>query len=404
MPRRLWLALALAGLLLAACGEVPTAMPRGTSPATPPGPTSYPPPPTFPTIPPVTAGPEVTVVPTTTPAPTTVPVPVLEYQPVPAELRQGERIAFLRDGNLWLVRPDGSALAQVSTSGNVSAIFGWSWDNSRLLLGVTSQETGQQRAYPWLDLWALSADGSSAQQITQGQSVTFASWSPVDLSFAYVTLEGRPCVVNMEEGESRRLEDARAGFQESAWSPDGTRLAVRLPPPDSEPGEFALSTDIGIWNLRDGSVTNLTNTNDDPSRIMNYFPTWSVDGSRILFESPREPVSNYQFWYVMDSDGSNLRHLDTPPLLGAVSVVRSPVADQVVMNVGGEVWLLDFNGHMEKIANTTWPCCPYPPYSWSPDGRKLALVGAEGKLVRIDVNTLAVEIIAEVGSNPAWTH
>ncbi|MGC8960800.1 MAG: TolB family protein, partial [Chloroflexia bacterium] len=340
--------------------------------------------------------PEPTATPEPTPTPTTLPVPILQVQPLAAEWGTGERIAFLRDGDLWLVRPDGSAQAQVTVSGNVGTIFGWSWDNSLLLLGLSSS------GYTWLDLWILSADGSSARQITQGQSITFATWSPVDLSFAYVTLEGRVYVVNLEKNTPGQLEGVSAGLQGTAWSPDGTKLAILLLPPSWQPGEFSEAVDIGVWNLQDGAITNLTNTNDDPSPITNYFPVWSVDGTKILFHSERNP--NRQFWYVMDSDGSNLRHLDTVPLLAALAVIRSPVADQVVMNVGGEVWLLDFEGHMDKIAETVWPCCPYPPYSWSPDGTQLVLVEPGGKLVRLDLRTLASEMIAETGSNPVWSH
>lgn len=383
-------------LLVAGCGPAPTATPAPiTTPA------AYPPPQTIPTLPPPTPDP------TMTPEPTPDLAPQLVVQPVPEELRAGERIAFLRDSDLWLVRPDGSSLSQVSTSANVSAIFGWSWDNSRLLLGVTGYGTGEQCGYPgWVDLWVLPMDGSSPQQITQGQTVTFAIWSPVNRSLAYTSEKGHVYLPNLEMGTSPRIAGTIVGGYGLDWSPDGTRLALVFAPPNQDPGGWLYSSDVGVWNLKDGTITNLTNTNDDPSPIQNSYPIWSLDGSRILFESDRLATTPSQVgsqrWYVIDSSGGgNLKHLDTLPSFSALNTTRSPAADLVVMNLGGEIWLLDFQGHMNKLADSCWPC--WSPYSWSPDGTQLALVKAEGQLVRIDLHSLAIETIAETGNNPTWT-
>ncbi|MEE8389592.1 MAG: hypothetical protein V3S14_02195, partial [Anaerolineae bacterium] len=97
----------------------------------------------------------VSPIPTPTPD-EALPQPVLEVQPVSRQVLAGEKIAFLRDQDLWIANVAGRALTQVSVSGNVAHIYGWSHDDNQILLGVREQQvlpdTGMARG---TDLWTV---------------------------------------------------------------------------------------------------------------------------------------------------------------------------------------------------------------------------------------------------------
>jgi TolB protein len=71
--------------------------------------------------------------------------------------------------------------------------------------------------------------------------------------------------------------------------PDGSRLA------------FHVERDIHVLNVKDSSITRLTN---DPANGM--YPSWSPDGTRIAFMSWRTGKVEI---HVMDADGGNQKKL-----------------------------------------------------------------------------------------------
>jgi Tol biopolymer transport system component len=101
-------------------------------------------------------------------------------------------------------------------------------------------------------------------------------------------------------------------------------------------------------------------------------PTWSPDGTRIVFASDRDAVGeNNEQLYIMNADGSNLTRL-TYTERNAVHSSWSPDGSRiafhswcslVVINADGSDWTLLQEGHEDL-------CVEHP--TWSPDGRRIA--------------------------------
>jgi Tol biopolymer transport system component len=347
-----------------------------------PTPQPYPPPVT--PIPPMaTPTPPVTVTPP-------LPVPTLVPIPVPPEILASEKIAFLRDKDLQLINVASRALAQVTTSGNVAHIFGWSHDGSQLLLGVGERPVLPETDMPGgTDLWVLDVREGRAVQLTEGLEVLSAAWSPLGAKIAYVTRYGELYIVHSDGTELRKMPTK--ALPELAWAPDGTKLAYILPPPVWEPWNLLEAYDIAVLDPVDGSVAQLTS-----GAWTNFHPVWSLDSKKILFESDREHAPGTGLWYTMNADGSELQHLEKPALLSSMNVDRSPIADQVAYEVSGNIWVMDFEGNAVRVAEGFDP-------SWSPNGSKLAYVGRDGGIWVIKADGTGPEKLSEAGSQPHWS-
>jgi eukaryotic-like serine/threonine-protein kinase len=79
------------------------------------------------------------------------------------------------------------------------------------------------------------------------------------------------------------------GYQHPRLSPDGTRVAL---------SSLDEESDLWIWDLRRATLTRLTL---DPA--LDWFPTWTLDGRRIVFSSNRGGQSSL-WWQAADGTGA----------------------------------------------------------------------------------------------------
>jgi TolB protein len=80
---------------------------------------------------------------------------------------------------------------------------------------------------------------------------------------------------------------ANAALINPSWSPDGSRIVfVSVVDPDSEPGAAPSQSDLWIVNLDGTGRTNLTN-----GQFANFQPTWAGDGT-VYFVSNRSGIDN----------------------------------------------------------------------------------------------------------------
>jgi dipeptidyl aminopeptidase/acylaminoacyl peptidase len=126
-------------------------------------------------------------------------------------------------------------------------------------------------------IYTMPSTGGDPEQIVDHEySDSDPKWSPDGkwLAFnAFVTAQDFGAfVVPAAGGEVRRLTEGDRAIEASSpeWSPDGNRIAFM----SAEHGSY----DIGVWDLRSGSVDWITN-----GRYEYYEPRWSPDGRKLAY-------------------------------------------------------------------------------------------------------------------------
>ena len=244
------------------------------------------------------------------------------------------------------------------------------------------------------NLWIVPSEGGEPRQFTYGdQSDSSPSWSPDGSTIAFLSNRngnGKPSqihLISFDGGEARKLTSIDGEIDLAGWSPDGRKLLCSVRKTDAEDLEREKDeqkkklgvvvrhytrlfykmdgygylpherTHIWVVDARTGKGKQLT---DSAVHDENY-PVYSPDGRTIAYISNRseepdaEPERDEIF--LMPTDGGKPRKLENTPL-GSKSML-----------------------------------------SFSPDGKWLAYLGAEGE--HLDYQNTSLWIVPVDGSEPA---
>lgn len=211
----------------------------------------------------------------------------------------------------------------------------------------------------------INADGSGFRRLTQDGSRKhyYASPAPDGKSIVYAAFRQANVYeiyeMDLEDGSTKQLTDRLGVLNAPEISPDGKQVIFM---------HWIAATDRNeIWVMgRDGS---------NPHRmfdITGWDPTWSPDGSRVLFASTRS--GSNQLWSA-NTDGSGLHQVsDLPALRGRSD--WSPLG-QIVTYSGTpwarEIYLMNPDGSNQRQISPSGGNSQGP--AFSPDGEWVAFTG-----------------------------
>lgn len=226
-------------------------------------------------------------------------------------------------------------------------------------------------------LWVSNSQGSDELLLVDGRYDPHSRfvWSPDSRWIAYRAEgeEGTVSMVDVMTAQSRQLAKLNGPLSISSWSPDGSKLAVRI-------WEEGRSLDSGSLVIIEAATGGSTILARGIEVYPPYQPEWSPDGGKLLFWV-RGARQNSDLMLV-NSDGSGRRNLITTPRLlldfswspdgRAVAFWRSLSAPS-----GGK-WVtalyltsVETGQERELMRIRTGSTMPRP--AWSPDGRRIAV-------------------------------
>ncbi len=179
-------------------------------------------------------------------------------------------------------------------------------------IAYQTDRTGQE------GIWLIHPDGTEDHQIAADvlEQQLLPDWSPDGTRLVFATRGGETEPLyeyDLETETSRELfacEDPCVGYDEPAYSPDGTKAAfIRYLGPfiNDVPSDCALA----IGDVATGEVTQIT-SNTEPQCDREYFPRWSPDGSQLTYW--RYPPKGTAV-FVINADGTQDTRLTDPEMV-----------------------------------------------------------------------------------------
>jgi Tol biopolymer transport system component len=251
-----------------------------------------------------------------------------------------------------------------------------------------------------LSIWTMNADGSNPTRLTDGKSRTerlpiFAHvydrtpvWSPDGTRIAFISNRNYISslyVMNADGSNARLVTDQVPSPALPAWSPDGKKIALGGGGGDLL-GLGKQFFNIYVVNLDGSGLIKLTSDSG-----LNGAPSWSPDGCQITFSSLRDADGRAKIW-VMNADGSNqtrltnIHNTSNPAFYGDTWPSWSPDGTKILFD-----GYRDFNGSrncyavncseifvMNADGSNDHPITSdpnrggiYESPKWSPDGTKI---------------------------------
>jgi Tol biopolymer transport system component len=220
------------------------------------------------------------------------------HQLQPAWSPDGTKIAFMdrlkAATALYLMNADGSNIRLLTTNIFHDVNLAWSPDGAKIAFCSVTPERESDSQF---SLHVINADGSNEVQLTSGSGSP--TWSPDGKEIALTTFRGID-LMNADGTNRRPLVRLNSWVLNSvAWAPDGKEIMFGSSRASSDQdGDKKLRFSIEVISAdgRDGSSARLLG--------FGHKPSWSPDGSKIVFERTGTGIHFTQIW-VMSRNGNN---------------------------------------------------------------------------------------------------
>ena len=270
--------------------------------------------------------------------------------PPPGAVSSGQ-LAFVKDGQIYLVNSDRTGLVRLTNTGSgvSNADPAWSPDGRRLAFA------SDRRGGAW-DIYVMDADGSNVVRRTStGALNANPTWSPDGRMIAFqgfYSYRHDLYLVSADGAETSPERLTTSEGWEPAWSPEGTRIAFV-----SDSAHYEYTADIFTTSPDGSSITQLTRGYRDGRLTWYRRPSWSPDGRTLALvvcrENPYTACDPGSGVAVMNADGSELRMLaqasgDAKPTWspdGRTIVFSSANSIEWIRADGGERGVIVADGH-----------------------------------------------------------
>ena len=216
------------------------------------------------------------------------------------------RVVFDANWDIYVAKADGSGLNRLTTSPAREYDPSWSPDRSKI---AYRRQPGDDEGEA--EIYVMNADGSGKRNLTRNPGQDHSpAWSPDGTKIAFASTRGHqqllPYIWVMNADGSNPTRVTSISGEYPAWSRDGTRIAFDVNT-DIEPniGEGAPADfDVFVVNADGSGLRRLT---DAPGEDQG--PSWSPDGTKIVFQSNRGGGERFSRLWLMNADGSSQRRL-----------------------------------------------------------------------------------------------
>ena len=294
---------------------------------------------------------------------------------------------------LLTIRPDGTGRRRL-VPGYVYD-FAWSPDGRKLAF---TRETCSPDGLCERTLYLVDPDGSGEAALTTEGHIGRFDWSPESDRIVFASYDRAAAtytlrIATVGQQGSELLTDA-PGLTDLhlSWSPDGSTIAYVAMGPSSP--------DIFTIDVATRVARNLT---DDV--YSDAEPEWSPDGLWIAFATSRDEIAYAQSdsrfrddLYVMRPDGSDATRISRQDRTTKNEIVWKPGSsrlawqeecDQNNCYTDGDVWTGRVGGRARNVTDDTRFFDDGP--DWSPDGRRLVFFRFLRTSARTDLYTIRVD-------------
>lgn len=232
-----------------------------------------------------------------------------------------EHVVFVRSGDLWAAKPDGSGSRRLTQTAAVESAPALSPDGA--LVAFSGDATGDREIY------VMRADGSGVLRLTQNprRDDTAPAWSPDGRQLAWSS-QGDVYAMNADGSAKRPVVATAVEELDPAWSPNGLELVYSaggdllvVPAGGGTPRQLTSgpandrqpdwSTRDEVVFVRDTALLAILGAGGTPRQVTpgtppDSSPSWAPGGGRIVFARTAPAGSDL---YVANADGTSPRRL-----------------------------------------------------------------------------------------------